>query len=152
MTTQVVILRAVRSLAPHLARLKEATTAYFNRLSAPHQLAKLLDQVAGDGPRLTVADDSAVDLDDGNHLGGRAGEEALVGDVDVVPGEPHFAYRKAALLGQFNHRVARDPLQDAGIGGGRLQDTSPHEEDIVAGTLGHFALGVEHPGPRRSPP
>ena len=32
MATQVVILRAVRSLAPHLARLKNATKAFFNGL------------------------------------------------------------------------------------------------------------------------
>ena len=34
MATQVVILRAVRSLAPHLARLKNATKAFFNGLLA----------------------------------------------------------------------------------------------------------------------
>jgi hypothetical protein len=32
MTTQVVILRAVRSFAPNLARLTGATTAFFNTL------------------------------------------------------------------------------------------------------------------------
>jgi hypothetical protein len=32
MTTQVVILRAVRSFAPNLARLTGTTTAFFNRL------------------------------------------------------------------------------------------------------------------------
>ena len=34
MATQVVILRAVRSLAPHWARLKNATKAFFNGLLA----------------------------------------------------------------------------------------------------------------------
>ena len=35
MATQVVILRAVRSLAPHLARLKNATKAFFNGMQDP---------------------------------------------------------------------------------------------------------------------
>ena len=37
MATQVVILRAVRSFAPHLARLKNATKAFFNGLLGPEQ-------------------------------------------------------------------------------------------------------------------
>ena len=36
MTTQVVILRAVRDFVPHLARLKNVTMAFFNGLLDPH--------------------------------------------------------------------------------------------------------------------
>ena len=49
MTTQVVILRAVRSLAPHLARLKNATTAFFNRLLALNARAALTRDRVGRG-------------------------------------------------------------------------------------------------------
>ena len=40
MATQVVILRAVRSLAPHLARLKNATKAFFNGMLVLCQVQK----------------------------------------------------------------------------------------------------------------
>jgi hypothetical protein len=38
MATQVVILRAVRDFVPHLARLKNATMAFFNGLLGPRSI------------------------------------------------------------------------------------------------------------------
>src|SRR5437899_1244617 len=45
-------------------------------------------QVAGDRPRLAGADGAVVHFADRRQLGGRAGHEHLVGDVELVAGEP----------------------------------------------------------------
>ena len=43
MTAQVIILRAVKSFAPNFARLKNATTAFFNRLLKGLRIANYYD-------------------------------------------------------------------------------------------------------------
>ena len=55
-----------------------------------------------------------------------------------------FADRDLQLAGQFDDHGARDAFQDAGLDRRRQQLALPHQEDVVAGTLGDFALVVEH--------
>src|SRR5947208_6087239 len=66
---------------------------------------RLLER-AGDVP--TVADLAVVDRADRDHLGGGAGEEGLVGEVEVVAQELLLLHRVAEVAGDGHDRVARD--------------------------------------------
>ncbi len=62
---------------------------------------------------------------------GRAGEETLVGHVQVVPRE--FISRKGSLRRPISSiTTPGDPLQDAGRDGRRLHHPVAHQEDVVA--------------------
>src|SRR5581483_8011986 len=56
-----------------------------SRHSLPREPVERIAELARDGARLAAAADPAVALDDRDDLGGGTGQEALVGDVDVVP-------------------------------------------------------------------
>ena len=49
-------------------------------------------------------------------------------------------------MGQIHDGAARDPLEDAGVGGRGEHDTLAHGEDIVGRALGDLAFMVEHQG------
>src|SRR5205823_4628780 len=55
--------------------------------SLPHELMEALAELLRDRPWLSRADGPPVALDDGNDLRRGAGQEQLVGRVDVVAGE-----------------------------------------------------------------
>ena len=58
-----------------------------------------------------------------------------------------FAHRRCRLLGQLDHRVARDAFQNAGVDRRRVAARRlADQEDVVAGAFGDFALVVEHQG------
>src|SRR5690606_12928509 len=102
-------------------------------------------QRPGDRAAAAAADLAAVDLADRRHLGGRAGEEDLVGDVQLVARDAALLDRDAAVAGQHQDRLARD----AGEHGGqrrRAQDAVAHEEEVLAARLGDEPLGVQHDG------
>ena len=46
--------------------------------------------------------------------------------------------------GQLHDGVAGHAFEDAGVDGRRLEHAALDDEDVVAGTLGHLALVVEH--------
>src|SRR5690606_15840195 len=69
-------------------------------------------QLGGDGAGGPAADRAVVDLAHRRDLGGGAGHEDLVGDVEEVAGEALLDDLVAALAGQGDHRVARDAAQD----------------------------------------
>src|SRR5688572_32321045 len=93
-------------------------------------------------PGLALADHPAVELTDRRHFGRGAGEERLVGDIDVVAGQPLFAYLISKLGGQLDHGRAGD----SGEGGSefRLENLSVfHDENILARAFGNEAVHVE---------
>ena len=49
-------------------------------------------------------------------------------------------------MGQFHHGPPSDALKNTGIRRGCEQCACTHDEDVVPGALGHFALVVEHQG------
>ena len=51
-----------------------------------------------------------------------------------------------ALRAKLDDGVAGDAFQNAGVERRRVQTAVAHEEDVVAGAFGHFALVVEHQG------
>ena len=99
-------------------------------------------QIAGDGARLAGAHGAVVHLADRRQLGGRAGHEHLIGDVEFVACEPFFHHRQAALTGELHDRVSRDPFEDRGQRRG-LHDAVAHQEDVLPRALGDVALGVQ---------
>ncbi len=103
-------------------------------------------EAGGDRAGRARADRAAVDVDDGNHLRRRAGEEAFVGGVEIVPRERGLAAVDPGRVGEFHDGVAGDALEDAGVGRWREQLPRPHDKHVVARALGHLALVVEHQG------
>src|SRR4051812_46671825 len=114
--------------------------------SLPRQLDERLAEPAGDRPLLAAADDPAIDLGDRDHLGGRPGQEELVGGINVVPGHRRLDERDLRRPGQVHDQVAGHALEDAGVRRRGLEYPVLDDEYVVAGTLGHLALVVEHQG------
>jgi len=46
---------------------------------------KLFSKQPGNGPGFAVADDPAVDIDDADDLGGGAGQEEFITDIQIEP-------------------------------------------------------------------
>src|SRR5713226_5108041 len=99
-------------------------------------------QVTGDRAWLASADGAIIHLADRRQLSGRAGHEHLVGDVELVAGEPFFHHGQTALAADLHDRVAGDPFEDRGQRRG-LHDAVAHEEDVLPRTFGDVALGVQ---------
>ena len=99
-------------------------------------------QIPGDGPWLAGADGAVVHLTDRRQLSSRAGHEHLVGDVELVAGEPFLHHFHAALAGQIHDRVAGDALEYRGQRRG-LQNAVAHQENVLACALGDIPLGIE---------
>ena len=86
-------------------------------------------------PGLAAADRPAVHPDHRDDLGAGAGQEALVGGVDVVrERQGLLRKRDAGRAGQLDDGVARDAFQDAGVVGGVQERAVLDEEDVVAGS------------------
>ena len=100
----------------------------------------------GDRPRLAISDLSPIETDRRDHLRGTAGQEAFVGHKQVVPRQGYLVCRQPVLLGEFEHGVACNPLQDPRVDRWREQLPSFDDEDIIARAFGDFALVVEHHG------
>ena len=74
------------------------------------------------GPREPRAELDAVELADRRHLGGGAGEEGLVADVDLVARDALFDQLQAEVVADREDGVARDAVQRAGRQVGRVDD------------------------------
>src|SRR5436190_3262886 len=113
------------------------------RVAALDHVEELLLEKLGDGSAPALADLAAVHLADRRHLGGRAGEERLVGDVELVAAEALLLDGDVVLARQRHDRVARDAGQHAGERR-RLDLPVADDEEVLPRALGAVALGVEH--------
>ena len=97
----------------------------------------------GDGTHLTVGDEDLVDRAKVGDLGGGAGEEGLVADVEHFARERLFDDLDAELLGEGDDGIARD----AGEGGvGQrwgVEYSVAHEEEVLARAFGEIAVDIE---------
>src|SRR4029450_9466024 len=98
------------------------------------------------GNRARVAEDPVVHLPDGHDLGGRAGEEGLVGQVQVGADEVGLADLEALALGDVDDAVAGEAGQAAGGQGRRVESAVADGEDVLARPVGHVPVGVEQDG------
>ena len=95
---------------------------------------------------LAVGDGAAVDLRHRHQLGAGAGDEALVGGVDVVAVQPHLLGIDARLGCQLQDGAAGDSLQGAVLGRRREQLTGANDEQVVGAAFGDEAGVVEQDG------
>ena len=99
-------------------------------------------QFARDRAAAAGADLAPVDFADRRDFGGGAGEEGLVGDVQVVAGDAPRRDRVAQLRGERDHAVARDAHQRRGQL--RLVNTAVlDDEQVFARALGDETVDVE---------
>src|SRR5579875_2817053 len=96
--------------------------------------------------RLTAADDPVVDGADGDHLGRRAGEESLVGRVEVRPQDVGRLDLPAQVPGDGGHRRLGYPLEGPRSHGRGEEPALPHDEEVLARALADVALRAQEDG------
>ena len=112
-------------------------------LQAVGDAEELFGNCLCDLARLPVANHDAVDGADGRDLGGRAGEEDFVGDVEQLARQGLFGDREAEMAGDGQHRVAGD-AGERGVGQRRgVENSVAHHEDVLARALAYQAVHVQ---------
>src|SRR5437016_14565464 len=91
-------------------------------------------QVTGDRAWLAGTDGAIIHLADRRQLSGRAGHEHLIGDVELVAGEPFFHHGQTALAGALHDRVAGVTFETRGQRRG-LDDAVADDGDVRPGPL-----------------
>src|SRR5512133_713977 len=89
----------------------------------------------GDRAARAGADLDPVEFADRRDFGGGAGEEALVGDVDLVARDALLHDLDAQVLADREHGVAGDAVQGAGRQIGRVDHAALDHEDVLARAL-----------------
>jgi len=88
-----------------------------------------------------------VDGADGDDLGSRAGQECLIGQVQVGADDGLVSHLVAQVRRDRLDGVLRDAGQRAGVGSWRgHQESVVHNEDVLARALTHRAVGCEQNG------
>src|SRR5512140_3222904 len=103
---------------------------------------RVLD-LLGDGAARSGADLQPVEFADGSHFRGGAGEERLVGDVDLVARDALLHDLDPQVLADTEHGVAGDAVQRAGRQVGRVDDAALDHEDVLARALTDEARAVQ---------
>src|SRR3990170_7058216 len=96
-----------------------------------------------DGPSVPFADDAVVHLADRRELGGRAGEERLVGVVEVGSYKVLLTDLIPKVPGQRHHGPSSDPVQAAGLDRRGRQHPVTDHEDVLPGSVGDLARLVQ---------
>src|SRR4051812_28732276 len=82
-------------------------------------------------PAVAHANGAIVDLPDRCDLGGRPGEEDLIGEVQVGPNEVALDDVVAEVAGDRHHRSPRDASECADGGRGRDENAAIDHEDVL---------------------
>src|SRR5664280_1639778 len=114
---------------------------------APHRGEVGLLELLGDRPGPSVADLAVVHGAYGHDLGGSAGQECLVGRIEIGPDDLLVDHVVAEVAGDGLHRLLGDPLQRPRVGG-RRGDQAPlaDDEDVLAGSFTDVAVRSEKDG------
>src|SRR6266699_2898537 len=96
-----------------------ASSGYRVQNDRPERPESLAEGLRG-GTRLAAPDRPAVQLGDGDDLGGRTGEEHLVRRVQVVAVQRKLFDGVGCLTRKLDHGIARHAAQNPGVGGWRL--------------------------------
>ena len=107
-----------------------------------HQVAPGLQQAPGDGADGAVADGQAVELCGRHDAVGGAGEEGLVGGVDIVGLEVGGLGGDIQVGGQLEDGLAGDTGEGA-AGVGRLKNAVGPDEEVAALVFGYVAIGIQ---------
>src|SRR3712207_3207483 len=108
----------------------------------PCVLAGVLDR-ARDRARLARAHRVVVDLASRRQLGGGAGQEDLIGEVQLGPGDVTLDDLVAEVAGDLDRGPAVDAVEDRVRRLRRVDLVAAHEVDVLAGPLADVALVVE---------
>src|ERR1035441_9969652 len=92
---------------------------------------------------LAGADLVVVHLDHGHQLGGGAGHEHLVGQVELGARDVALHDRVAEVGGELHDRAAGDPVEDRVVVPGRDDLPAGEDVDVLARPLAHVAVVVE---------
>ena len=112
---------------------------------AVDQVEEGLLDLRGDRAATSGADDAPIERLYRRDLGGRAREERLVGDVDVVASESSRDDLVSQFTRERDHRVARDPHQGGGDFG--LKNLAIlDDEDVLARALCNESVDVQQQG------
>src|SRR3954467_6602233 len=95
---------------------------------------------------VALADRMVVDLAQRRELGGRAGDEHLVGEVELGAGDVALDHLKAEVVRDLDDRLAVDAVEDRGRLRRREDPPVAHDEDVLARALADLALVVEEDG------
>ena len=106
----------------------------------PWRIRSAMTFVIGPGHGITRSSTEFTALD----LGRGAAHEHLLGDVEVAAREFVDRDLEAVVAGDRHHRVLRDARQRARRDRRRDQHAATRREDVLAGALGHEAVGVQH--------
>src|ERR1700679_3969750 len=112
-------------------------------LEAVDDAEELVVQGRGDGAHGAVADQDAVDRTEMGDLGGGAGEECFVADVEHLAGESLLDDLDAELPCEGEDGGAGDAVEHGVCEGRGVEDAAADEEEVFAGALGEVAVGVE---------
>src|SRR5216683_3736998 len=104
---------------------------------------ELVVQRLGDRAHGAVADQDAVDRAKVGDLGGGAGKEGLVADVDHLAQQRLLDDFYPELLRQRENGVAGDAVEYRVRQWRGIEDAAADEEEVFAGALGEVAVGVE---------
>src|SRR4051794_15269694 len=112
------------------------------RAAVQRVLEDVLDR-AGDLARLARADRPVVDLANGCQLGGGAGHEDLVGEVELIAGDLALLQLEAEVARDLDRRGAVDAAEHAREVGRRGDHPVLDDEQVLAGALGDVPVRVE---------
>src|SRR3954454_7916842 len=98
----------VQVTAPSMSLRDKLVPGFVPIDPARGHLAVELDQPPGEVAGLAAADLAVVDLDHRDELGGGAGEEQLVGEVEVAAGQRLLADLDALVAGKRHDRGTGD--------------------------------------------
>src|SRR5207249_2294634 len=104
------------SCGPQSRRSAVVGNSFSPQLARLRVLAKIRHELLGDRPRRTFSDHPLIDLRDRTDLGAGAGDERLVGEVKILPGQNRLVRRVPAPGGELEDQAAGDALQQAAMG------------------------------------
>ena len=91
---------------------------------------------------MAFADDAVVQFPDGSDFRRRAGEEGLIGEIDIVAGEEFRFHAEAHVFGQGDDGLAGDAVQRRREF--RLvQPAVLDDEQVLTRAFGHVAVHIE---------
>ena len=103
-----------------------------------------LDQGSSDRPWRAHTDGPIIDFDNRNHLGGTAGQKALVSHIEVMSGECQFFDGDPGFCGKVHDDLPRDSCEDSRVDRGCKQSPGFDDENVISRSLSDVPLGIQH--------
>src|SRR5437899_3427784 len=109
------------------------------------ELLKFGLQRASDWAGYSVADGAEVELPQAYNFSGGSADEDFVGDVELVAGYRLLDHGVTQIACYPQQAIAGDTLEN-GTASRSVNQIVAHQKDVLARTLGHVSLRIEHDG------